>query len=106
MPIMLRTIGMCCVFLAACATAPKPPTKAGATSARQPDTAAEKTAALRANDPNAHSEDEARRWGIEENKVRKEEKRPAKKTQPVKQAPAGGGQPAAPPSSPPAPPAP
>jgi hypothetical protein len=77
--------GTFCVLLASCATtAQPPPTKAEAAAARQTDTAAEKTAALRADDPHAHADDEARRWGIEENKARKDEKKPAKKVEPAK----------------------
>jgi hypothetical protein len=101
--------GSFCVLLAGCATtAARPPAKSEAATARQPDTAAEKTAALRADDPNAHAEDEARRWGIEENKARKAEKKPAKRVTPVEPAGranvVGAPGPAAPqPGSPPAP---
>ena len=97
-----------CALVPACATIAKPPTKAETAGARLPDTAVEKTAALRANDPHAHSDDEARRWGIEENKQRKQERKPAKKAEPAKPVTTVvGAQPqASPPPPAPPPPAP
>src|SRR4051812_5487329 len=98
-PIHLLISGSFCALLVACAsTAARPPAKDEAAVARQPDTAAEKTAALRANDPHAHADDESRRWGIEESKARKAERKPAKKVEPAKRSDVvGPSGPAAPP---------
>jgi hypothetical protein len=72
----MKRLMLVMVCLAGCATAPTP--KAMQTAAapdRIGDSASQRSAAQRASDPKRHAEDEEARWGIEQNRQRKEEQR-------------------------------
>jgi hypothetical protein len=75
---MLRKLGILCVLFSACATTrPSPPPPAAeAAPQRHQDTPEEKIAAMRGVDPNLHTDEEQRRWLIEQNKQRKKEAKP------------------------------
>jgi hypothetical protein len=74
--ISMKTLMLAVVCLAGCATSPSRRAVQTATASdRIGDSASEKIAAQRANDPKLHAEDEERRWGFEQNKQRKEEER-------------------------------
>jgi hypothetical protein len=66
---------MLAVFLAGCATAPTRRVQTATASSRIGDSASERVAAQKASDPKLHTEDEERRWGIEQNRQRQEEQR-------------------------------
>src|SRR5216110_1069558 len=89
---MVRAIGVVCFVCSAaagCATAarPRPADTKPQVSGRIVDTPDEKLAAQRGNDPNAHADDETRRWGIEEAKQRRaEQKKRAADKRDVKRA--------------------
>jgi hypothetical protein len=66
---------MLAVCLAGCATAPTRRVETATTSNRIGDSVSERVTAQKASDPKLHTEDEERRWGIEQNKQHREAQR-------------------------------
>jgi hypothetical protein len=72
----MKTLMLAVVCLTGCATAPTRKVVQTATAPdRIGDSASERIASQRASDPKLHAEDEETRWGIEQNRQRKEEQR-------------------------------
>ena len=79
MKTLLLAVAVC---LAGCATAPtRKAVQTATASARIGDSVSERIASQKASDPKLHAEDEEGRWGIEQNKQRKEEQRQSRARQ-------------------------